>query len=58
MATPHVAGAIAAIRSKLPNATVGQIEQALETTGTQVTDSDSGIAKPRINVTWRWPISA
>ena len=50
MATPHVAGAFTAIRSKLPNATVAQIEQALETTGTSITDSDSGITRPRINV--------
>ncbi|MFO1048751.1 MAG: S8 family serine peptidase [Geminicoccaceae bacterium] len=50
MATPHVAGAITAIRSRLPAATVAQIELALESTGTAITDSDSGITKPRINV--------
>ena len=50
MATPHVAGAFAAIRSKLPNATVAQIEQALENTGKSVTDTDSGITRPRINI--------
>jgi hypothetical protein len=49
MATPHVAGAFAAIRSKLPNATVSQIEQALETTGRAVGDG-GGISRPRIDI--------
>jgi subtilisin family serine protease len=40
MAAPHVAGAIAAIRSNLPcrTKTVGQIENALQTTGLLITD--------------------
>jgi len=50
MATPHVAGAIAALRSRLPNATIAQIEQALETTGVWVTDADSSITRRRIDV--------
>jgi hypothetical protein len=50
MATPHVAGAFAALRSRVPAATVDQIEQVLEATGKPVTDSDSGITKPRIEV--------
>jgi subtilisin family serine protease len=49
MATPHVAGAFAAIRSKLPSATVSQIEQALETTGTAVGDG-AGTTRRRIDV--------
>jgi hypothetical protein len=52
MATPHVAGAFAAIRSALPNATVAQILSALKSTGTSISDTRSGgtITKPRINV--------
>lgn len=50
MAAPHVAGAFAALRSRVPGATVDQIEQALEATGKAVTDGDSGITKPRIDV--------
>lgn len=52
MATPHVAGAFAAIRSRLPSATVTQIETALKNTGTLVADTRSGgtQTKPRIRV--------
>jgi len=52
MATPHVAGAFAAIRSALPNATVAQILSALESTGISIADTRSGgtITKPRIRV--------
>ena len=52
MATPHVAGAFAAIRSALPNATVAQILSALKSTGTPITDTRVGgtITKPRIRV--------
>jgi subtilisin family serine protease len=52
MAAPHVAGAIALLRSKNPFATVSEIETALETTGLGVTDQRSGgtITKPRIRV--------
>ena len=52
MATPHVTGAFAAIRSALPNATVAQILSALKSTGTSITDTRSGgsVTKPRINV--------
>ena len=48
MATPHVAGAWAALRSAVPNATVSQIETALENTGLGITSS--GVTKPRIRV--------
>lgn len=48
MAAPHVAGAFAAIRTRLPNATVTQIETALENTGVGI--SFSGVTKPRIRV--------
>ena len=48
MASPHVAGAFAALRSAKPAATVSQIETALETTGVAI--SSSGTTKPRIKV--------
>ena len=50
MAAPHVAGAFAAIKSKLPSKTVAQIEQALSSTGKLITDPDNGLARPRIDL--------
>lgn len=52
MATPHVAGAFAALKSRMPSATVDQIEAALKVTGTPVTDIRLGgtQTKPRIRV--------
>ena len=52
MATPHVAGAFAAIRSAVPNATVAQILAALKSTGKLISDNRVGgtVTKPRINV--------
>ena len=50
MATPHVAGAFAVMRSKTPSATVDEILSVLKSTGTTVTDSRNGIAKPRIQI--------
>lgn len=52
MATPHVAGAIAALRTIAPNATAAQILSALQSTGISVTDTRSGgtITKPRIRL--------
>ena len=52
MAAPHVAGAIAAIRSACPSATADAIENALKSTGTPITDTRSGgtQTKPRIRV--------
>jgi hypothetical protein len=52
MATPHVAGAIAAIRSACPTATATNIENALISTGTPIHDGRSGgsITKNRIRV--------
>jgi len=52
MAAPHVAGAIAVLRQKLPTASACKIEYALASTGTPVTDSRPGgsITKPRIRV--------
>jgi hypothetical protein len=50
MAAPHVAGAFAALRSKVPTKTVGQIEQALAVTGQPITDPDNSVTRPRIDV--------
>jgi subtilisin family serine protease len=52
MATPHVAGAFAAIHSAVPNATVDQIETALKTTGLLVKDqrTNGTHTLPRIRV--------
>jgi subtilisin family serine protease len=52
MATPHVAGTFAAIRSACPTKTVGQILSALQSTGLSVTDTRAGgtVTKPRIRV--------
>ena len=52
MATPHVAGAIAAIKSACPNATASQIQSALISTGVSITDTRTGgsVTKPRIRV--------
>ena len=50
MATPHVAGAWAILKSKAPSATVDQVLQALTSTGVPITDTRNGITKPRIRV--------
>lgn len=50
MATPHVAGAFAVIRSSTPGATVDNIENALEATGQPITDSRNNLTLPRIDV--------
>ena len=50
MATPHVAGAFALLRAANPSATVQDIETALENTGLSVTESPSGLVRPRIRV--------
>ena len=48
MASPHVAGAFAALRSARPSATVSQIEAALKSTGRAIVSA--GVTKPRIRV--------
>lgn len=67
MATPHVAGAIAAYKSRYPGASAAAIESALIGTGVTVADTRSGgtISKPRIQVDraverglWQWNVEA
>jgi len=50
MATPHVVGAWAVLKSKSAAASVDQVLSALTSTGLAVTDSRNGITKPRIRV--------
>ncbi|HKG11792.1 MAG TPA: S8 family serine peptidase [Pyrinomonadaceae bacterium] len=50
MATPHVAGAWAVLKSRSPSATVTQVLNALKDTGQPITDGRNGITKPRIRV--------
>ena len=49
-AAPHVAGAWAVLKSKAPNATVGQVLSALKGTGVAITDSRNNVTTPRIQV--------
>lgn len=50
MATPHVAGAFAVMRSKFPTKSVNEILTALKDTGTTITDSRNGLQHPRIQI--------
>jgi subtilisin family serine protease len=50
MATPHVAGAWAVLKSAKPTATVSEILTALVNTGKPISDSRNNITKPRIQV--------
>ncbi|MBM3128784.1 MAG: peptidase S8 and S53 subtilisin kexin sedolisin [Chloroflexi bacterium] len=50
MATPHVAGAWAVLKSFKPAATVDQILGALTGSGVPVLDTRNGITKPRIQI--------
>ena len=50
MATPHVAGAFAVLRSAQPTASVNAIQAALESTGVPVTDPRNGLTRPRIDL--------
>ncbi len=49
-AAPHVAGAWAILKQRVPNASVTDILNALSSTGLSITDSRNGIVKPRIRV--------
>lgn len=50
MATPHVAGAWAVLKSYKPTATVDEVLSALQTSGVSITDSKNNVTKPRINL--------
>ena len=50
MAAPHVAGAVAILKQRKPDASVTQILAALSSTGKNITDSRNSIAKPRIRI--------
>jgi subtilisin len=50
MASPHVAGAWAVLKQRVPNAPVSQVLNALTTTGLPITDPRNGITRPRIRV--------
>lgn len=49
-ACPHAAGAAAVIFGTLPGAAADDVESALESTGTKVTDASNGRITPRIDV--------
>lgn len=51
MAAPHVAGAFALLAAAFPDASVSEIEAALEFTGQAVTDTKNWRTLPRIRVT-------
>ena len=50
MATPHVAGVWALMKSAKSGATVSEVLTALQTTGLPITDSRNGLARPLIQV--------
>jgi subtilisin len=50
MATPHVTGAWAVLKSKSPSASVDQILNAFTNTGLAITDTRNGVTKSRIRV--------
>ncbi len=50
MATPHVAGAFAVLRSIFPTKTVDELLTLLKTTGTPITDSRNSLTFSRIDV--------
>ncbi|HEV8397732.1 MAG TPA: S8 family serine peptidase, partial [Vicinamibacterales bacterium] len=50
MATPHVTGAWAVLKQGTPAATVSQILSALQSTGLPITDTRTGVTKPRIRL--------
>lgn len=50
MATPHVTGAWAVLKSVKPSASVNEVLSALNSTGMSITDSRNSIVKPRIHL--------
>ncbi len=49
-ATPHVAGAVAVLRSTYPNETLAQTLSRMTSTGVSVTDTRVSITKPRLDL--------
>ncbi|MFH1020772.1 MAG: S8 family serine peptidase [Pseudomonadota bacterium] len=49
-ASPHVAGAVAALRGAFPGETLDQTLARMTSGGVSVTDTRTGIAKPRLNL--------
>src|SRR5215813_6870882 len=50
MATPHVTGAWAVLKSAKPTASVAQVLSALQNTGLPITDPRNGLVKPLIQI--------
>lgn len=50
MATPHVAGAWALLKQKVPNLSVPEALTVLRSTGVSVSDARNGVATPRIQI--------
>jgi subtilisin len=50
MATPHVTGAWALLKSVNPTATVDEVLTVLQDTGSSITDTRNGVTRPRIEV--------
>lgn len=50
MATPHVAGAWAVLKSARGGASVSAVEQAFESTGRRLRDAGAGVTRPRLDV--------
>lgn len=50
MAAPHVTGAWALLKQKIPTATVSEVSAALASSGVPVLDVRNGITKPRIDL--------
>lgn len=49
-ASPHVAGAVAVLRSTFPEETISQTQSRLVNSGNPVTDTRNGLIKPRLNL--------
>jgi uncharacterized repeat protein (TIGR01451 family) len=49
-ATPHVAGAVAVLRSAFPAESLTQTQTRMTSSGTMITDPRNGITKPRLNL--------
>jgi subtilisin len=50
MAAPHIAGAMAILKQKNPNATIDRMLNVMISTGQPITDSRNGLIKPRLRV--------